>query len=281
MEPAPIVRLSPEGLNDTNGCDRLKAHVSVRFLRAFPCPARIIAAVSPLIPLIAGVVALAIWLVMLRTVGTRHRVGRLLATTPPVSVAEAVALATGLPRYVRIAGRVDAEAEFEDDAHRPLVFRRTRLQLQRNSRWVDLDDQVERVPFEVREGLDSIAVDEAALGEGLVVVVRESIGTAADAPDRVPPGTHPATPMRLRIEQVSSVEHAIVAGTPRTGDDGRPRMTAGAGRPLVLATVDLPDALRILSEGHPLRPVAAAAALVAGLALLSLGLVWTGVDAVT
>lgn len=281
MEPAPIVRVSPEGLNDTNGRDRLKAHVSVRFLRAFACPARIIAAVSPLIPLIAGLVALAIWLVMLRTVGTRHRVGRLLATTPAVSVAEAVALASGPPRYVRIAGRIDAEAEFEDDAHRPLVFRRTRLQLQRAGRWVDLDDHVERVPFEVREGLVSIAIDEAAIGEGLVVVVRESIGTAADAPDRVPPSTDPATPMRLRIEQVSSVEHAIVAGTPRAGDDGRPRMTAGAGRPLVLATVDLADALRILSEGHPLRPVAAAAALVAGLALIGMGLVWAGVDAVT
>ena len=45
-----------------------------------------------------------------------------------------------------------------------------------------------RSPFEVREGLDAIAVDDDALDDGLVVVPRESVGTAADAPDRVPPG---------------------------------------------------------------------------------------------
>jgi hypothetical protein len=252
--------------------------VSVRFLRALPCPARIIAAVSPLVPLIAGIVVLAIWLVLLRSVGPRHRVGRLLATTPAVSVAEARDLAAGPPRYVRVAGRLDSETDFEDDAHRPLVFRRTRLQLQRGDRWLDLDDHVERVAFEVREGLDSIAIDEDALDEGLVVVVRESVGTAADAPDRVPSGTDPATPMRLRIEQVSTVEHATVVGTPRSGDDGQPRMTAGNGRPLVLATVDLADALRILSEGRPRRSVAIAVTLVTGLVLTAIGVVWAGID---
>ena len=78
-------------------------------------------------------------------------------------------------------GRIDAEDEFEDDAHRPLVFRRTRLQLRRDGRWVSFEDDRERVPFEVREGLDAIAVDDAALDVGLVVVPRESVGTAADA----------------------------------------------------------------------------------------------------
>lgn len=254
--------------------------MSVRFLRALPCPARIIAAVSPLIPLIAGVAVLAIWVGLLRSAGGRHRVGRLLAATPAVSVVEATVLAAGPPRYVRVTGRIDAENEFEDDAHRPLVFRRTRLQLLRRGRWVDLDDHVERVPFEIRAGLDSIGIDGVALGDGLVVVVRESVGSAADAPDRVPPGTDPGTPLRLRIEQVSSVEHATVAGVPRLGDDGQPLMGSGLGRPLVLATVDLPDALRMLAEGQPMRPVAVAAALVAGLGLIAVGLIWAGLDAV-
>ena len=41
--------------------------------------------------------------------------------------------------------------------------------------------------FEVREGLDGIAVDHDAIADGLIVIPRQSVGTAADAPDRVPP----------------------------------------------------------------------------------------------
>src|SRR6185312_9062007 len=130
------------------------------------CPAgrpRIIAAVSPLVPLVAGLVVLAIGFVMRRSLGARYRVGLLLSSAPIVTVAEAKAFAAGPPRYVQVAGRVDSETDFEDDAHRPLVFRRTRLQRRDGGRWVDLDDRRERVPFEVREGLDSIAIDDAAL----------------------------------------------------------------------------------------------------------------------
>ena len=182
--------------------------MSWRFLRALSCPARIIAAVSPLLPVLAGIAALVAGVLVLRTYGPRYRVGRLLASTPQVSVAEAVAMAAGPARYVRISGRIDAEDEFEDDAHRPLVFRRTRLQLRRDDRWVAFEDDRRRVPFEVRDGLDGIAVDDAALDVGLVVVPRESVGTAADVADRVPAGTAPTTPVRLWVEQVSSVEHA-------------------------------------------------------------------------
>src|SRR6185369_6230485 len=152
------------------------------------CPARIIAAVSPLVPLlplIAGVVALVAGVLVLRTYGPNYRIGRLLASTPEVSVAEARDLAAGPPRYVRVAGRIDAEDEFEDDAHRPLVFRRTRLQVSREGGWSTFEDGRERVRFEVRDGLDGIVVDDGALDTGLVVVPRESLGTAADIPDRV------------------------------------------------------------------------------------------------
>ncbi len=66
------------------------------------------------------------------------------------------------------------------------MFRRTRLDIRGSRGWTTFDDQRERVPFEIREGLDGIAVDDAALDTGLVVIPRESVGTAADAPDRVP-----------------------------------------------------------------------------------------------
>jgi hypothetical protein len=230
--------------------------------------------VSPLIPLIpvaAGFIALVAGVLVLRTYGPNYRVGRLLASTPEVSVAEAREMAAGPPRYIRVAGRIDAEDEFEDDAHRPLVFRRTRLQVGSEDGWTTFEDGRERVRFEVRDGLDGIVVDDAALDTGLVVVPRESVGTAADVPDRVPPGTPVETPVRLRVEQISSVEHAIVLGVPSMNDAGEPRLSAGLGRPLVLTTLEPDEAMRLLTDGSARRPLIAAGLLAAGLGLLVVG----------
>lgn len=234
---------------------------------------------SPLVPLAVGLTALALGFLLQRSFGASHRVGRLLASTPAVSIAEALALAGGAPRYVRIDGRVDAETEFEDEAHRPLVFRRTRLQLWRGSAWMDLDDRRERVPFELREGLDSIAIDDRVLDVGLVVVVRESVGSALDVVDRVPPDTDPATPVRLRIEQVSSVEHAVAAGVPTLGSDGSVSLSDGLGRPLILTTLERSDAMRVLADGHTQGPLLAAASLVGGLVFVALGLTLALIEA--
>jgi len=233
-----------------------------------------IPAVSPLAPLIAGLIALAAGVLVLRTYGTSYRVGRLLASTPVVGVDEARALASGRSRYVAIEGRIDSETDFEDAAHRPLVFRRTRLQIRGPGGWTNLDDRRERVPFEIREGLDSIAVDDPALDDGLVVVVRESEGTAADIADRVPAGTPLDVPARLRIEQVSSIEHAIVVGVPTLDPSGTPTISAGLGRPLILTTLERPEAMRILARGESRRPALAVASLVGGLVLVSAGLAW-------
>jgi hypothetical protein len=231
--------------------------------------------VSPLIPLIpvaAGFIALVAGVLVLRTYGPNYRVGRLLASTPEVTVAEAREMAAGPARYVRVAGRIDAEDEFEDDAHRPLVFRRTRLQVSREDGWATFEDNRERVRFEIRDGLDGIVVDDSALDTGLVVVPRESVGTAADLPDRVPAGTPVETPVRLRIEQVSSIEHAIVLGVPSIDEAGESRLSAGLGRPLVLTTLEPDEAMRLLTDGGSARrPLLAAGLLVAGLVLLVVG----------
>jgi hypothetical protein len=233
----------------------------------------IIRAVSPLLPLAAGLIALVAGVLVLRTYGPRYRVGRLLATTPDVTVAQARGMAAGPPHYVRVQGRIDAEGEFEDEHHRPLVFRRTQFQLQRNRRWETFEDDRKRVPFEIREGLDSIAIDDAALDAGLVVIPRESVGTAADIGDRVPAGTAPSTPARLWIEQVSSVEHAIAAGVPVLDAQGTPRLTAGLGRPLVMTTLEPTEAMRVLGEGNRTRPLVAVLCLAAGFVLITIGIV--------
>ena len=239
-------------------------------------PAARIPTVTPLVPILVGLVALVVGAAVLRSFGPSYRVGRLLASTPGVSIAEAVALAgsDASPRYVRVDGRIDAETEFEDDAHRPLVFRRTRLELRDGSRWRSLDDKREAVPFQVNEGLDSIGVDHADLDAGLIVLPRESVGTAADVPDLVPAGTDPAAAVRLRIQHVSTVEHAIVLGVPSLDAAGAAQLGAGLGRPLILTTLQTDEAMRILAAEHARRPLIAAIALAVGLILLTSGVVW-------
>jgi hypothetical protein len=111
------------------------------------------------------------------------------------------------------------------------------------------------------------------------VVPRLSDGVAGDLADRLPAGLPPDTPVRARIEQVSSVEHAIVLGVP-VAEDGRIRMEAGLGRPLVLTTLDPPEAMRILGRGDTVRARAAAGLLLAGLALVMAGIGWAIGDAI-
>jgi hypothetical protein len=234
--------------------------------------------VTPLLVVAVGLGAIATGTLLLRAYGARMRVGRLLAVTPAVTIAEARALADGPRRYVRVDGRLDADDEFPDENHRPLVLRRRRLEVRTGRSWRLLDEQLDRVPFRVREGMDQVDVDGAALDAGLVTLVREALGTAAEAAEAVRPGLLagvPATaPVRLRVEQLSSVEHAAVLGTPVATGDGRVTMTAGTGRPLVVCTLERDEAMRVLAEGRRARPVVAAAALATGLALVAVGLLW-------
>jgi hypothetical protein len=238
--------------------------------------------VTPLLPILIGVALLGAGIAILRSFGPRYRVGRLLAATPVVPIAEALSLADGPARYVGVRGRIDADEEFEDDAHRPLVLRRARIQVADGRAWRTVDEHRQLVPFEVREDLAAIGVDGESLGDGLVVMPREATGTAAELGERVPAGIAPTTPARLRVDQVSSVEHAIVLGVPaRTSPDGAVRMTAGLGRPLILTTLEPAEAMRVLTEGHARRPLAAALALVGGAVALTVGLAWAALGAIT
>jgi hypothetical protein len=234
--------------------------------------------VTPLVVIVAGLAAIAAGSLLLRSYGPRMRVGRLLAVTPRVTIAEARALAaSGTRRYVRIEGRLDADADFPDESHRPLVLRRRRLEARRGTGWRLLDEQRDAVPFRIREGLDEIAVDEAALDVGLVTLLREAVGTAAEAaaqPEGLPEPLPDDTVVRLRIEQLSTVEHATVLGVPMLAADESPVVTAGTGRPLVVCTLEQKEAMRVIAEGRRARPVAAAVALILGLALLGVGLAW-------
>jgi len=231
-------------------------------------------AVDALLSIVAGLVALVGAVAVIRSFGPRDRIGRLLTAAPKVSVAEAVALANaGRSTYVRIEGRIDSEDEFEDADHRPLVLRRTRIQARRNGRWEDIDVAREVVPFEIREGLDAIAVDGESIDEGLVVLPRESVGVVGDLRDRAPQDLPDNLPARVILEQVSSVEHAMVLGVPTIGPSGRPRVGPGRGRPLVLSTLEPDEARRILAGDLTVRRRMAAVLLLAAAVLVLLAVV--------
>ena len=219
----------------------------------------------PLVLVLAGACVTLVGALVLRSFGPGLRLGRLLAVTPTVEIDEARAIAAaGEPRYVGVHGRIDSPDDFPDENERPLVYRSIRLEVRAAGRWRTVEDSLRAVPFSLDAGLTSIAIDVDALGPGLVVLARESAGRAGEIPERFPAGTPAARRARMRIEQVSSVEHATALGRPVVGPDGTPRMSAGLGRPLVLSTLDRDDAMRVLAEGRRGRAAAAAALLVAG-----------------
>jgi len=207
---------------------------------------------------------------LLRSLGPGYRVGRLLAVTPLVSIEQAIELArTESQRYVRVYGRISSAEEFPDEHDRPLVFRRSRIAVRDASgRWATHADEREAVPFGVESRSSFIAVDEAALRDGLVVIPREAEGVASDLPpDRaqaLPSTSLPTDLARLTIEQLSAVEHATVCGQPVAGTTG-PMMTAGLGRPLIVTTLEAPAAMRLLARHHRRRVLAATALLVLSL----------------
>ena len=257
--------------------------MSGRFLRALRFPGPYDPGVAPLVLTAAGVLALLAAVLIQGRFGPRGRVGRLLAVAPKVSIAEAARLAeAGPPRYVRVDGRLDSDQEFEDDAHRPLVVRRTTLETRpvgSSGAWREVNVNLETVPFVVREGLDEIAVEGTALAQGLVVVPRERSGVARDLGDGAPAGVAPDAPVRMIVEHASTVEHAAVLGVPRRGPDGRLVIGPGLGRPLILTTLEEDEAMRVLTGGAAGRARLALIVLVTGVVLLVLALLWGLADA--
>jgi hypothetical protein len=211
---------------------------------------------------------------LLRSVGSAWRVARVLGSAPEVPLSS-IGDATG--RYIRTHGRIGSDEEFPDEHQRPLVFRRTRVQhAAAGGRWETLDDDRVAVPFWIEERGDALVIDVDALGDGLVVVPRIAEGIASDLPRSlamdVPTGLDPNAPVRVRIDQVSAVEHATVAGLVEAAPDGR-RITAGSGRPLILTTVAPDAAMRLLASEHRPRVIGAAVLGITGLGFIAAAVV--------
>ena len=230
----------------------------------------------PLVLVAAGAVAVAAGWLAMRRIGPGARIGRILASTPVVPIAAARRLAEEhLTRYVAVAGRLDSEAPFEDEHGRPLVLRRSWLELAAGSGWRTIEDHREVVPFGLSEGLDTIAVDGDALDDGLVVVRRQSDGTAGEIPDRVPAGTPASTPVRMRLALLTTVDHAVALGVPVLDGVLGPVLRPGLGRPLIVSTLESGEAMRVLAADRRGAARLATALLAAGVVLLVAGLGWT------
>jgi hypothetical protein len=228
--------------------------------------------IEGLVLVIAGIASIGLAELLARR-SPGQRIGRTLAAARDVSIDEALRIAeSGEPRYVRVHGRISSDEEFPDEHDRPLVFRRKRIDLrQPDGRWQTSTSEVEGVPFGVESRDSFIAVDGAELNVGLVVVPRQSDGVAADLPAEVNAATDPQAQARLVIEQVSAVEHASVAGVPVLGADGKATMSGGLGRPLILTTLEIPDAMRLLGRGRRAFALASAVLIVVGLSLIAIG----------
>jgi hypothetical protein len=230
--------------------------------------------VTPLLLGAVGSLALVLAGSILRTFGARYRIARILGTTPRVTIAEAIEIArAGRRVYLRVDGRIDADDDFEGPNQEPLVLRRVRLEVRTGRTWKPFEDHRQTVPFNLNEGLDTIGVDVDALADGLVVVPRESVGTAADMADRVPEGTPPDAQVRARIEQLSSVEHAIVLGVPVVRGAGVV-LTADRRRPLVLTILAPDEAMRVLAADGRGRTRVAAALLAVAMTCIGGAVLW-------
>jgi hypothetical protein len=161
------------------------------------------------------------------------------------------------------------------------VLRRTTFEWRPRGRraWTHFDRRLEAVPFVVREGLDEIEVDAERLGDGLVVTPRESVGEARDIEAMTQAGIDPAAQARMRMELVSSVDHAAVLGVPARRDAGGVAIGPGLGRPLIVSTLEQDEAMRVLSGGAIGRSRVAIACLAAGVALIGVAAAWWVLDA--
>jgi len=227
-----------------------------------------------------GAALLVIGLLLSRRTDARTRAGQLLAGLSPISPTEALKIAAlrgDSAPYLAIKGSIDAPEIFEDEHHRPLVFRRERVSIADEGGWRVIDTAERSLPFVVSDPSNSISIATTDLADGLVVVERRWEGSVAElhaaGREYQRPETaalvaalatsDPTRGARVGLEQISNLDRATAAGQLVDGE-----LRAGAGRPLVVTTLERADALRLLGGEARGRLVSSTLAL----ALLAIGL---------
>ena len=212
---------------------------------------------------VIGVALIVAGLLLSRRTDARTRAGQLLAGLSPISPTEALKLAAlrgGAAPYLAIKGSIDAPEIFEDEHHRPLVYRRERVSVADEGGWRVIDTAERSLPFVVSDPSNSISIATADLADGLVVVERRWEGSVADLhaagreyqrPETAAlvaalAASDPTRRARVGLEQISNLDRATAAGHLVNGE-----LRAGVGRPLVVTTLERAEALRLLgTEGR-------------------------------
>lgn len=212
---------------------------------------------------IAGAALILFGLILSRRTDVRTRAGQLLAGLSPISPTEALKLAAlrgEAAPYLAIKGSIDAPEIFEDENHRPLVYRRERVSIADEGGWRVIDTAERSLPFVVSDPSSSISIATADLADGLVVVERRWEGSVAElhaagreyqSPETAAlvaalAASDPTRGARVGLEQISNLDRATAAGQLVDGE-----LRAGAGRPLVVTTLERAEALRLLgTEGR-------------------------------
>ena len=227
-----------------------------------------------------GAALVAVGLLLSRRTDVRTRAGQLLAGLSPVTPTEALRLAVlrgESSPYLAIKGSIDAAEIFEDENHRPLVYRRERVSIADEGGWRVIDTAERSLPFVISDPSSAIRISTDDLADGLVVVERRWEGSVAElhaagreyqsadtaALVAALAASDPTRGARVGLEQISNLDRATAAGQLIDGE-----LRAGAGRPLVVTTLERAEALRLLgSEGR-----GRLASSTVALALLALGL---------
>jgi hypothetical protein len=227
-----------------------------------------------------GAALIVVGLLLSRRTNVRTRAGQLLAGLSPITPTEALRLAAlrgDSAPYLAIKGSVDAAEIFEDEHHRPLVFRRERVSIADEQGWRVIDVAERSLPFVISDPSSAIRIATADLADGLVVVERRWEGSVAElhaagreyqSPETAAlvaaiAASDPSRHARVGLEQISNLDRATAAGQLVDGE-----LRAGAGRPLVVTTLERADALRLLGGEGRGRLASSTVAL----ALLALGL---------
>jgi hypothetical protein len=229
---------------------------------------------------IVGAALILFGLLLSRRTDARTRAGQLLAGLSPITPTAALRLAAlrgDSAPYLAIKGSIDAAEIFEDESHRPLVFRRERVSIADEQGWRVIDVAVRSLPFVISDPSSAIRIAASDLADGLVVVERRWEGSVAElhaagreyqsadtaALVAAIAASDPTRGARVGLEQISNLDRATAAGQLVDGE-----LRAGAGRPLVVTTLERAEALRMLGAEGRNRLASSTVAL----ALLALGL---------
>jgi len=237
-----------------------------------------------------GAALIALGLLLSRRTDVRTRAGQLLAGLSPITPTEALRLAAlrgESSPYLAIKGSIDAAEIFEDEHHRPLVYRRERVSIADEGGWRVIDTAERSLPFVISDPSSAIRISTDDLADGLVVVERRWEGSVAElhaagreyqsaetaALVAAIAASDPSRQARVGLEQISNLDRATAAGQLVDGE-----LRAGAGRPLVVTTLERAEALRLLGaegRGRLASSTLALALLAIGLLLLIGGIALT------